>query len=291
MVQHQPHDTSGRHGHHHAPHGEFDDPGLAEILDLDAEVLHDYLDAVLDWVAGATGGAVQRVVDLGAGTGTGTVALARRFPGADVVAVDASPSMLARLRETAAAAGVGERVRTEQADLDAGWPDDVGELDLVWAALSLHHVGDAERLLGLIRGALRPGGLLVVTEMAGPVRVLPDDLGLGRPGLEARCHAASDAQPASFDRYPDWDAALARAGFRAVERRSFSLTPPSPEPATGRYARALLARLRSGLADNLDTDDQATLDLLLDDAGAHSLLRRTDLTVRGHRTGWLARRT
>ncbi len=290
MVPHRHDGTSGQPGHWHAPHGESDDAELAKILDLDAEVLHDYLDAVLDWVAGATGVAVERVVDLGAGTGTGTVALARRFPDAEVVAVDASPAMLARLREAAAAAGVGDRVRAEQADLDAGWPH-LDELDLVWAALSLHHVADAESLLGQIRGALKPGGLLVVTEMAGPVRVLPDDLGVGRPGLEARCHAALDAEPAPFDRYPVWDAALVRAGFPAVERRSFSLAPPGAEPATGRYARALLARLRSGLADHLDTDDLVTLDLLLDDAGADSVLRRTDLAVRGHRTGWLARRT
>ncbi len=289
MVQHRHEGTSGQPGHRHAPHGESDDAELAEILDLDAEVLHDYLDAVLDWVAGATGGAVERVVDLGAGSGTGTVALARRFPDAEVVAVDASSTMLGRLREAAATAGVAERVRTEQADLSAGWPD-LSELDLVWAALSLHHVGEPEKLLGQVLRALRPGGLLVVTEMAGPVRVLPDDLGLGRPELEARCHAALDGQPAPFDRYPDWDAALARAGFAAVERRSFSLTPPRPEPATGRYARALLARLRSGLAEDLDAEDRTTLDLLLDDAGSSSLLRRTDLTVRGHRTGWLARR-
>lgn len=282
------HRHQATHGHAHAPHGESDDAALAEILDLDAEVLHDYLDAVLEWAAGTSGGPVERVVDLGAGTGTGTVALARRFPDAEVVAVDASPGMLARLRERAAAAGVGERVRAEQADLDSRWPD-LDELDLVWAALSLHHVADPERLLGQVRSALRPGGLLVVTEMAGPVQVLPDDLGLGRPGLEARCHAALDAQPAPFDRYPDWDAPLVRAGFSAVERRSFSLTPPAPETGTGRYARALLARLRTGLADDLDADDRATLDLLLDDTGAHSVLRRTDLVVRGHRTGWLAR--
>jgi SAM-dependent methyltransferase len=283
------------HGHAHEhtdqghQHSEGDDAQLAEILDLDAEVLHAYLDEVLTWAGEAAGREVRRAVDLGAGTGTGSLALARRFPSAEVVAVDASDTMLARVAEAARAAGLTGRVRTLHADLDAGWPGP-GDLDLAWAALSLHHVADPRRLLDQLHGALLPGGLLVVTEMATPSRFLPDDLGVGRPGLEARCHAALDAQPASFDRYPDWDDALDAAGFVDVQRRTFSLTPTTPEPATGRYARAYLTRLRSHLADDLDAADLATLDLLLDDTSPHSLLRRDDLQVQGRRTGWLARR-
>ena len=283
-------------GHHHGQHGaaghahsEADEAGLAELLDLDGEVLHGYLEEVVDWVAAATGPEIGRVVDLGAGTGTGTVALARRFPSAEVVAVDASEGMLARLDEAARTAGVAGRVRTVAADLDGAWPGGV-DLDLAWAALSLHHVADPARLLGQVHEALRPGGVLAVTEMVSATRYLPNDLGIGRPGLEARCEAALDAQPMPFDRYPSWDATLDAAGFTRVERRDFSVTPSRPEPATGRYARAALARLRSRLTDNLDADDLATLDLLLDDSSPHSLLRRNDLVVRGRRTGWLARR-
>lgn len=285
-----------QHGHHHGhdqrtghAHSQADEAGLAELLDLDGEVLHGYLEEVVDWVAAATGPDVRRVVDLGAGTGTGTLTLARRFPGAEVVAVDASEGMLARLRDAAATAGVAARVRTVAADLDGAWPAGV-ELDLAWAALSLHHVADPARLLGQVREALRPGGWLAVTEMVSATRYLPEDLGIGRPGLEARCEAALDAQPMPFDRYPRWDDVLAAAGFAEVERRDFSVTPTRPEPATGRYARAALGRLRSRLGDDLDADDLATLDLLLDDSSPHSLLRRTDLVVRGRRTGWLARR-
>lgn len=273
-------------GHSHSP---ADEGGLAELLDLDAEVLHGYLEEVVDWVAAATGPDVRRVVDLGAGTGTGTLALARRFPGAEVLAVDASDGMLARLRDAAATAGAADRVRTVVADLDETWPGGTG-LDLAWAALSLHHVADPARLLGRVLEALRPGGVLAVTEMVSATRYLPEDLGIGRPGLEARCEAALDAQPMPFDRYPRWDDALAAAGFTPVERREFSVTPTQPEPATGHYARAALGRLRSRLGDELDGDDLATLDLLLDDSSPHSLLRRTDLVVRGRRTGWLARR-
>lgn len=282
-------DDADHHQHHHHQHAQADEAGLAEVLDLDGEVMHAYLDEVVSWVAAATGPDVRRVVDLGAGTGTGTLALAHRFPAARVEAVDLSDTMLGRLRAAAAAAGVADRVRTTRVDLDAGWTGEAG-LDLVWSALALHHVADPGQLLVRAHDALRPGGLLALTEMATPTRFLPDELGLGRPGLESRLHAAVDAQPASFDRYPDWDEVLERAGFVEVRRRSFSVTPPAPELATGRLARAYLGRLRAALAETLDGDDLATLDRLLDDTSPHGLLRRGDLQVQGLRTGWMARR-
>jgi ubiquinone/menaquinone biosynthesis C-methylase UbiE len=60
----------------------------------------------------------------------------------------------------------------------------------VWAASSLHEVADPDRVLSNVYAALHAGGLLVVVEMDDLPRFLPDDVGLGRPGLEARCHAA-----------------------------------------------------------------------------------------------------
>ena len=48
---------------------------------------------------------------------------------------------LARVDTKAQAAGVGDRVRTLVADLDAGWPD-LAPIDLTWASMSLHHLAD-----------------------------------------------------------------------------------------------------------------------------------------------------
>ncbi|WP_107451815.1 methyltransferase domain-containing protein, partial [Actinacidiphila rubida] len=95
----------------------------------------------------------DRVVDLGCGTGAGTLALLARFPDAEVTAVDFSPAHLNRLREKAAERGVAGRVRTVRADLDAGWPD-LGRPDLVWASASLHHMADPDRTLQRIRDVL-----------------------------------------------------------------------------------------------------------------------------------------
>ena len=52
---------------------------MIEMLDLDAEVLHDYYREVITWV-GREAAERPRIVDLGAGSGTGSLALARELP-------------------------------------------------------------------------------------------------------------------------------------------------------------------------------------------------------------------
>lgn len=63
--------------HHHADHSQDpgDDLALADLLELDAEVFASHLDDVLTWVEQHAPATVRRVVDIGAGTGTGTVGL------------------------------------------------------------------------------------------------------------------------------------------------------------------------------------------------------------------------
>jgi SAM-dependent methyltransferase len=276
----------GRHGPHEGAHGGV---GLAELLDLDGDVLRAYLDEATAWVHGLVPDLPRRVLDLGAGTGTGTVALARRFGQAEVTALDVSPDMLGRVRDKARRAGLDGRVRTIQADLNAAvWPA-IEPADLAWASASLHEVADPQQTLTGIRAAIRPGGLLVVVEMDGPPRFLPDDIGLGRPGLEARLHARLEGtQPLAHE---DWGPRLTQAGFTVAEQRNFAigLRPPLPA-AAGRYAVAYLRRIRPAVEPGLTAADRATLGALLDGDGPDALLHRTDLTVRGTRTAWAARR-
>ena len=289
---------TGTHGHSaEAP----DDAALADLLDLDAEVLHSYLSEVTAWVhdLAAAPPASQpvsppasRILDLGSGTGTGALALAGRCPDAEVIAVDLSAEFLARLAGKARRLGLVGRVRTVQADLDAAWPA-VGPVDLVWASNSVHHTADPDRVLAEVFGALRPRGILALAEMDALPRFLPDDLGLGEPGLEARCQAAvAEAMATEVPHLgDDWAARLAKAGFTIEAERTFAidLTPPLPA-ATARYAQATLSRMRSGLDGRISAGDLATLDTLIDGDGPASVLHRDDLTVRGARTVWIARR-
>ncbi len=282
------------HQHQHAHSGETDWAAQAELLDLDAEVLHEYLSEVMAWIGEHTASSpARRILDIGCGTGTGTVALARQFEQAEVAALDKSGELLARCADRAREAGVAGRIRTIEADLDQDWPG-LGTADLAWASNSLHHLADPDRGLAQLRAAIRPGGLLTVAELDSFPRFLPDDIGLGRPGLEERCHAA--LAQATAQEVPhlgdDWGARLRAAGFVVLAERTFTigLEPPLP-PAGGRFAQASLRRLRAGLDGQLSAGDLDTLDMLLDDHGPHSLLRRDDLSVRAARSAWIARRS
>ena len=154
-------------------------------------------------------------------------------------------------------------------------------------------MADPDRVLTEVFTAIHPGGLLAVAEMDSFPRFLPDDIGLGRPGLEARCHAALAEGMA--DELPhlgsDWGSRLRQTGFAVDAERTFviDLKPPLPVSA-GRYAQLSLQRVRSGLEGRMSGDDLAALDTLIDNDGPNSVLRRDDLTVRAKRTVWMAKR-
>ncbi|MGH9103176.1 MAG: class I SAM-dependent methyltransferase [Acidimicrobiales bacterium] len=282
----------GDHSHHHP-----DEPGsadaMAEMLDLDAEVLHAYLSDAIAWVRDlAADRPRHRILDLGSGTGTATIALARAFPRAEVLAIDSSTELLARTTTKIRDLGMTEQVGTLQADLDGPWPH-VDPADVVWASMSLHHLADPDRVLAEVFTDTRPGGLFAIAEMDATPRLLPDDIGIGAPGLEARCHAAlAETHARQLPHLgSDWGQRLPRAGFGPVARRTFTidLDPPLPPPA-GPYAQAWLRHMRTQLDGAIAADDQATLDTLIDSDGPHSVLRRHDLVVRSTRTIWAGTR-
>lgn len=233
----------------HGPASE-DDTGLAELLDLDAVVGAPVLATALDAASEALGTEPRTIVDLGAGTGTGSLALAIRYQNARIHSLDASPAMLDRLREAAAGAGVGDRVEPHRTDLDGDWPAGLpGSLDLAWAAKSLHHVTSPTRVLQQLMGVLRPGGVLVVIEMTGATAFTPDDLGTGRNNLADRFATALAARG-----YPvtgEWASELAAAGFSPVKRIDTALTASASTAVGARYLGLSLTRNRGMLGDGL----------------------------------------
>jgi SAM-dependent methyltransferase len=246
----QQHDDQHGHGQQHG-HDQHQ-----RVLDLDAQVFGAQLTAVLDLLGPVT---PARVVDLGAGTGTGTRLLGQRFPQAAVTAVDNSATMLERLRH--------EGFATLEADLDAGFPDLV-EVDLVWMSSALHHVGDPARLLAGARAALAPGGQVVVVEVDG----LPEFL---RTPLETRAHAAAAAD--GWNHHPDWTPVLQGAGF-SVDRHRVPLEPPADELAA-QYARAWLPRFLG--VPGLSAADRTELAALLEGP--------FELRPRATRSVWIGR--
>ncbi|MFD7933486.1 class I SAM-dependent methyltransferase [Streptomyces sp. NPDC059755] len=287
---HRPHEPEHVNDHDHEHEHEAGDQ--SEILDLDAEVLAEHIASITAWLPVGTG--PSRIVDLGCGTGAGTLALLERFPEAEVTAVDVSDAHLHRLREKAVAAGAADRVRIVRADLDATeWPG-LGVPELVWASASLHHMADPGRALRQVHDLLAPGGLFAVVELAGFPRFLPGSAPQDAPGLEDRCHAALDRHHAEHvsHRGADWGTELAKAGFTVEGERTVTVDiGPTHTDAVGRYALSSLRRMRTGIASALTAEDLTAFDRLLDSDGPHGIVHHPDLGVRTERTVWAARRT
>jgi len=112
----------------------------------------------------------RRVLDLGTGTGVVALALAERYPDADVVGVDISPAMVeeARRRRTSGLAG---RVSFEVGDASR-LPCPDGEFELVALSNMIPFYDELARVTA-------PGGTLVLSFSRGsetPIYVAPERL-------------------------------------------------------------------------------------------------------------------
>lgn len=106
----------------------------------------------------------HRVLDLGCGTGTLAIPLARR--GSLVTAVDVSPRMIERLEQEAKAQGVADSVATSASPAEKlSFPPD--SFHAVVSNYALHHLRDVDkvRLVQQIATWLEPGGTLVIGDM------------------------------------------------------------------------------------------------------------------------------
>ncbi|MDQ1130662.1 demethylmenaquinone methyltransferase/2-methoxy-6-polyprenyl-1,4-benzoquinol methylase [Microbacterium sp. SORGH_AS 888] len=104
----------------------------------------------------------QRILDLAAGTGASSVSLARS--GAEVVAADFSPGMIA---EGARRHGDVPNLTFQQADATA-LPFDDDAFDTVTISFGLRNVSDPQLALAEMRRVAKPGGRLVVCEFSHP---------------------------------------------------------------------------------------------------------------------------
>ncbi|NYS17777.1 class I SAM-dependent methyltransferase [Streptomyces sp. SJ1-7] len=308
------------HGHHdaHAPgahthdahahsHGsgaagagtEFDWDVMGPMLEQEAELNSGTYEEAARWIAALpTALTVRRVLDIGSGPGVVTCLLAEVFPEAEVVAVDPTPALLERTEARARRLGLSDRVQTLEAEL----PQEahrLGEADLIWAGNSLHHMGDQRAALAEFAELLRPGGTVALLEGGLPTRRLPRDLGIGRPGLEARMDAALAAR---FDRMrtelpdakreaEDWSALIAAVGLTPQGTRSFLLDLPAPLSAPAReHVVTKLTREYEVFGELLDADDRAVLERLLDPEDPAAVHHRPDVYLLTARTVHLGRR-
>ncbi len=124
------------------------------------------------------------VVELGAGTGR--VAIPMALAGAEVIAIDREPAMLAIAREKAAAAGIRDRLQFIEDDMRSFAIEQPAALVVIPHRTFLHNLteADQEATLAACRRALRPEGRLALN-------VFNPDLTL----IARRMHSAGHWEP------------------------------------------------------------------------------------------------
>jgi SAM-dependent methyltransferase len=218
------------------------------------------------------------VLDAGCGGGDHAVLFAA-LGGARVVALDLDAEKVAGVSRRVEGSALAARVEARTGDITA-LPGDDRSFDLAWASHVLHFMPDPIAVARELARVTRPGGLVVVREDRSLTRLLPLDVGLGRPGVESRAVAAFDewfaADRARRGRVPHgWLGVLRRAGLHGVEARSvlFELQAPFDEVQTA-YLRERIAPRDS---EGLSADDVEVLAALSDAGGPHDALARDDL--------------
>jgi ubiquinone/menaquinone biosynthesis C-methylase UbiE len=121
---------------------------------------HEMLDLAVKLSGVKTG---DRVLDIGCGTGLLSLKFVRRAD-CSITAVDSSPDMLRIFEGKIAALGLRARIRCAKKDA-ARLRLRPASFDIAAATVALHHVPAKLPMLKTIRGALRPGGRLVVGEV------------------------------------------------------------------------------------------------------------------------------
>ena len=113
-----------------------------------------------------------RLADLGCGQGWSTIAVARAFPGAEVLGIDSDPASIAEARAAAADHGVAARFECADASQLAA----AGPFDVVLLLEALHDMARPVEVLGAARAALAAdGALLVADEAVAPTFTAPGD--------------------------------------------------------------------------------------------------------------------
>lgn len=160
---------------------------------------------------------VERVVDVGGGTGRG----ARAIDAPERLVVDAAPGMLRRV-PAGIGAVAGDATRLPLAD---------DSVDAAIVVDALHHMPDHAAVLAELRRVLRPGGVLVVSEF-DPTTLRGTVLDAAEALVGFDSTFRSPAALATVAREAGFEVATPRRGF------TYTLVGVVPEPAEAAERRA-----------------------------------------------------
>ncbi|MFO0801760.1 MAG: methyltransferase domain-containing protein [Gemmataceae bacterium] len=107
------------------------------------------------------------VLDVGTGTAQIPIAIARRSPSIEIVAIDLADHMLALARANVAAAGFVPRIRPEKADAKGfAYPD--GYFGAVISNSIIHHIPEPQFCFAEMHRVCAPGGTVFVRDLLRP---------------------------------------------------------------------------------------------------------------------------
>jgi trans-aconitate 2-methyltransferase len=201
----------------------------------------------------------ETVLDAGCGSGRVTAALLDRLPGGQVVALDASPSMVAEARTNLAP--YGERVTVVEADLQQPLPVDQ-PVDAVFSGATFHWIPDHDALFRNLFAVMRPGARLAAQcggagNATNVVRVLTRT-GDGWAG------------PWNFATPEATEARLEAAGF--VEVRAWLHADPAHFDTREEFATFLRTAVVGAHLDRLDAGERdAFVDAVVDQLPEHTV--------------------
>ena len=166
-----------------------------------------------NWIAGhlvSTGGTINKMLDVAAGHGLYGIEIAKRFPAAEVTAVD-WPNVLTVARENADAASLGDRHTTIPG---SAFDVDLGEgYDLVLLTNFLHHFGipECEDFLRKVRASMAPGGRVITLEF------VPNDDRISPASADFALIMLVTTPGGDAYTFKEWDAMFQNAGFGRSE--------------------------------------------------------------------------
>ena len=170
----------------------------------------------------------DRVLDVGAGTGTLTLLIAHELKDGHVVGIDPTPEMLNRARERARAAGMADRIEFRQAAAES-LPFADASFDAVVSSIAMHHTTVRQSLREIAR-VLKPGGRLAIADMSR-IAKFQGCLGLLLPPVTCLYYLLVKhsvpmmrAEMAALRQVylkPEWEAMLRELGFGSIEVQEF----------------------------------------------------------------------
>ncbi len=196
------------------------------------------------------------VLEVGAGTGNNTAAIASDFSG-DIFALELSAGMIAQGRAKT------PQVRWIQGN-GLALPFSSGSFDFAYATYVLHHIADLEAFFSEVRRTLRGGIAAVVT--------VPRHFIVAHP-MNAYFPSFAQVDAARFQHEDDVAAALRHAGFSRVDRE---LHRDAPRRVDQSYVEKIAGQFISTYALLPEAEFHEGLARLRDDVARNGAL---DVTI------------